>query len=409
MSEEMRAAELGAAKRRATGLLVVVAAAFVVVTVATDGDGGAGYLQATLEAAMVGGLADWFAVVAIFRRPLGLPLPHVAVIPARKEAFGRTLGDFLTNNFLQPDVITERIDSADVVPKMARWLADPEHAQRVADRIVDVGIDLAELIKPEQVERFVETELRRAAEKVPLGPLAGRGLRQVVAQHRLNTLIDAVLPALAQFLGSSRGPLREKFKESAPWWLPRPAHLFDRLLDTALETIEDVAANPDHELRSRLRDALISLANQLESSPEWAARAEAWKADLLKDPALTRLARTLATEVRTSVQERAAPGGDLRTATARLVAAFGERVLADQALATRIRDALNGVAGYLAGKFGGEIPGLVENGIRKWDGREAAARLEFLLGKDLQFIRINGTVVGGLAGLLIHTVGKVIG
>jgi uncharacterized membrane-anchored protein YjiN (DUF445 family) len=404
-----RAGDLRTAKRRATGLLVVVAAAFVAVTLATDGDGAAGYLQATLEAAMVGGLADWFAVVAIFRRPLGLPLPHVAVIPARKEAFGRTLGDFLANNFLQPDLITERLDGADVVPKMGRWLAEPANAQKVADRIVDVGIDLVELVKPEQVERFVEHELRAAAARIQLGPVTGRALRQLTAKHRLDTLIDAVIPSLAQFLASSHPTLREKFRQGAPWWLPRPAHLFDRLVNTALETLEEVAADPGHPLRTKLADAIDNLALRLQTSPEWIARAEAWKDEILADPAVTRIARSLADGVRATVVERAAPGGDLRAASARLVAGFGERVLHDPALADRIRHGVNGVAGYLAEKFGGEIPGLVENGIRKWDGQEAAARLEFLLGKDLQFIRINGTVVGGLAGLLIHTVGELIG
>jgi len=174
-SAEVRARRLAAARRRATALLAGVTAVFVAVTVAGVRGTVAGYVQAGAEAAMIGGVADWFAVTALFRRPLGLPIPHTALIVERKDQFAATLGQFVQENFLNADVLAERIRSTRLVPRLAAWLADEASAAGFAGRAADLVVTVAEALRDEDVQRVLTAELTRAADAVEVAPLAGRG------------------------------------------------------------------------------------------------------------------------------------------------------------------------------------------------------------------------------------------
>jgi len=410
--EEARSRALRVMKGRATGLLVGVTAVFVVLTVLDDGAAGYGYARAAAEASMVGGLADWFAVTALFRHPLGLPIPHTAVIAERKEQFGRTLGDFVQQNFLNADVLAERVGGAGVVRRVTDWLADPAHAEKVAGHAAGVAVALADVVRDEDVHGLIEQEIRRAVEAVPVAPLAGRALRVMIAEGRDRELVDAALPAFRGVLDEHRLALRDRFAQESPWWLPDRAEgrIFDRLFERQKDLLYDVEDDPDHELRARLREWLNLLVVRLETSPDMRARGERLKHALLEHPELRRWSSSLWGDVKAALRRQADdPASDLRLALGRAVVAGADRVRDDPALEAKGEELLEKGVRRLAEQFHDEVAGLVGATIARWDGNETSRKLELLLGRDLQYIRINGTVVGGFAGLVIHAAVQTLG
>ena len=406
-----RRAALVRMRRRATGLLVVVTAVFVALHVAGGDSPAAGYAIAAVEAAMVGGLADWFAVTALFRHPLGVPIPHTAVIPERKEQFGETLGDFVQTSFLTPDIIAERVRTARVVPRLAAWLAAPDNAARLARHLADASVTAADLLRDDEVHRALEEVARRRIETTPLAPLAGRALGAMTSDGRHHELLDVMLRGLERFLDENRDNLRARFGDESPWWLPEAAEdrIFERLLDGARNVLREVGRDPGHELRRDFDARVRRLVADLQSSPALRARGEELKHELLAQPELRRWVAGVWTDVKAGLRAQAAdPDSELRRRLADTLVALGCRLRDDPALAARVEEAIETGVRYVAEQFSDEIGAMVSGTVARWDAGETAGRLELLLGPDLQFIRINGTVVGGLAGLLIHAVAQLL-
>ncbi|HEX2850447.1 MAG TPA: DUF445 domain-containing protein [Acidimicrobiales bacterium] len=400
-----RASQLRTMKRRATALLVVVAAAFVAVTVLADGRGGWGYVQAALEGSMVGGLADWFAVTALFRHPLGVPIPHTAVIRERKDQFGETLGSFVQQNFLAPDVLADRVRGANVTERAAAWMCDGDHATQLARHASEVLVGLADVVRDEDVHRILDEELHRALERLPVAPLAGRALRMLTAQGRHQELLDAGLRAAERFLVDNHDDLRLRFGEQSPWWLPDAAQdrIFERLLDGFTSLLRSVNDDPTHSMRRQFDERVDALIGRLETSAEMRDRGTELTRELLENPELRRWSATVWTDVKVSLRQQAAdPESTLRLRLADTARAAGERLHTDLALRARADELVERAVRFLADHFHDEISGLVSGTIARWDAEETSDKLELLLGRDLQFIRINGTVVGALAGVAIH-------
>jgi uncharacterized membrane-anchored protein YjiN (DUF445 family) len=407
--DEDRRRLLRQGRRRASGLLLAVAAAFVALQLADSDATWAGYAEAAVSAGLVGGLADWFAVVALFRRPLHLPIPHTAIIVERKDQFGATLGGFVQNSFLTPDIIAERVRAAQVVPRVAAWLADPDNAARVARHAADAAVTAADLLRDEEVHRALEDVTRRRIETTPLAPVAGRALQVMTEDGRHHELLDVMLRALDRFLTDNRDSLRARFGAESPWWLPEAAEdrIFERLLDGARNVLGEVARNPQHELRVDFDARMHRLVGELQHSPAMRARGEELKQELLAQPELRAWVARVWDDVKAGLRTQAAdPDSELRARLADTIAAFGRRLLVDPTLAERVEEAVETGVRYVAEQFSDEIATMVSATVARWDGRETADRLELLLGPDLQFIRINGTVVGSLAGLVIHAVGQ---
>jgi uncharacterized membrane-anchored protein YjiN (DUF445 family) len=410
---DIKRAQLIVNRRRATGMLAAVSAVFVATVVAgAEGDAWLGYVQATAEASMVGGLADWFAVVALFRHPLGVPIPHTAIIPARKAQFGETLGEFIQSSFLTPDAVAERVRSADVGGRVARWLADPGNAERLAGHLADGAVQVADLLRDEDVQSAIDSAVRRRLEATPLAPLAGRALETVTRDGRHDALVDAALESLARYLDEHRDELHHRFEGRAPWWLPGAVEdrIFERLLEGARAVLAEMVRDRDHDLRRLLDERIAQLAADLQTSPELRARGEQLARDLLDQPELRSWIAGLWTDAKGALRAQASdPDSELRRQITRAIAAGGQRLLDEPALARRVGDGTEQAVRYVVTQFGGEITRLVSDTIARWDGDETADRLELLLGPDLQFIRINGTVVGGLAGLTLHTIAQAVG
>jgi uncharacterized membrane-anchored protein YjiN (DUF445 family) len=408
-NDQVRRRLLTRGRRRATGLLVAVALAYLALQLWGSDATWVGYLEAMAEAGMVGGLADWFAVTALFRRPLGLPIPHTAVIVERKDQFGDTLGDFVQTSFLTPDIIAERVRGARVVPRLAGWLAEPNNATRLAGHVADAAVTAADLLSDDEVHSALEEVARRRIETTPLAPLAGRALRVMTEDGRHHDLLDAMLRATDRFLTDNRASLRARFGTESPWWLPEAAEdrIFERLLDGARHVLSEVAGNPKHELRVDFDTRVRRLIDELQTSPAMQARGEEVKRELLTQPELRTWVTDVWTDLKAGLRSQAAdPDSELRRRLGDTIAALGRRLVEDPALADRVEQGIETGVRYVADQFSDEIGGMVSGTIARWDGRETSDRLELLLGPDLQFIRINGTVVGSLAGLAIHAVGQ---
>ncbi len=407
-----RRREIRAAKWRATGLLFVVAAAFVVVVLTTDEGGGAGYVRAGLEAAMVGGLADWFAVVAIFRQPLGLPIPHTAVIVSRKDAFGETLGQFVQEHFLNARTVGERIRAVGVSDRVSAWVVQPEHAERVAGYAAQLVVRFADVVRDDDLVHVAETEVRSRLAGVDVAPLAGRLLDVVTEEGRHRELVDAVLRGLDAFLAENEALLRSRFGEESPWWVPDVIddRIFERLLSGVRAIIRGDTVGGSDELRQRIDLVVERVIDRLQHDDVWRARAEELKDELLDHPALRGFLESLWTDLKTTLRTQADDGGStLRRRLAEMTMTTGAHFRSDPELMARADERIEATVRAVLDTFGGEITHLIRSTIEQWDAEETADRLELLLGRDLQFIRINGTVVGGLAGLVIHAVATGLG
>jgi len=410
-AEEERQQELALMKRRATGVLVLMTAVWIAITLTGSDATWVGYLRAGAEASMVGGLADWFAVTALFRHPLRIPIPHTAVIAERKDQFGETLGTFVQQNFLSADVIAERVRSSGFVARAAAWLAVPANAERVAAYTADALVGLADTIRDEDVHRVVEHELRGAVERVPLAQLGAQALRALTAEGRHQELFDAILRGLEEFLEQNRATLAERFDREAPWWLPDAVEtrVFERLFEGIRTFVRDAANDPDHEARAHFTAWVESFAERLETSPELQARVDDLKHDLLARPELRTFSSSLWSDAKARLRAEACePAGRVRRGLTDTIVTVGRRLQQDQALSRKAQELVESGVRFVAERFHDDLAQLVSGTIARWDGEETSHRLELLLGRDLQFIRINGTVVGGLAGLLIHGVGHLI-
>ena len=410
-AQEERRQRLATMKVRATALLGAATVVFLVVTLWGGDSTAAGYVQATAEAAMVGGLADWFAVTALFRHPLGIPIPHTAIVVARKDQFAETLGQFIEQAFLTPDAVLERLRTAQVGPRVAAWLQEPANADRVAENVLDAAVRVSDLVRDDDVQRVVHGAIRTRVETVPVAPVAGRALEFLIRDGRHQEALDAVLREVDRFLDEHRDDLRAQLGQASPWWLPGAAEdrLFERLVEGVRTLTGAMLDDRDHALRQRFDGRLAELAHDLQTSPDLLAKGEALKQELLAQPEIGNWINGLWGDVKAQLRTEATdPDADLRKRLAELLVGLGRR-LEDPVLAERLDEALATAVTYVLDRFQGEIVNLVSGTIERWDAEETSDRLELLLGPDLQFIRINGTVVGALAGLVLHATAQALG
>jgi uncharacterized membrane-anchored protein YjiN (DUF445 family) len=404
-SVAVRTRRLVAARRRATALLGAVTVLFIAVTVAGAHGTLLGYVQAGAEASMVGAVADWFAVTALFRRPLGLPIPHTALIVERKDQFAATLGQFVQENFLNADVLTDRLRAVGLVPRLAAWLSEPTNAARFAGYAADAVVTVAEALRDEDVQRTLTAELTRIVDSVEVAPLAGRALRVVIAEGQHAELFNAILAAADRYLADHSAELRELFEGEAPRWVPDAVYrrVFDRLYHRLRQRLTAMAADPDDPSRRQFDAWVAGLPDRLETSPDLRERGERIKRDVLRSEGLRDWSSSLWQKAKEALRAQAAdPDSELRRRLTGLLVATGHRLGSDSRLQDGLERMVESAVRALADQFGDELAGLVTGTIERWDATETSFQLELLLGRDLQYIRINGTVVGAGVGLALH-------
>jgi uncharacterized membrane-anchored protein YjiN (DUF445 family) len=365
------------------------------------------YVQACAEASMVGGVADWFAVTALFRHPLGLPIPHTALIVERKDQFAVTLGQFVQENFLNADVLAERIRSARLVPRLAAWLADEANAARFAGRAADLVVTVAENLRDEDVQRVLTAELTRAVDAVEAAPLAGRALRAIIAEGHHAEFFNAIVAGADRYLAGHYAEFRELFEAESPRWVPNAVYrrVFDRLYTRLRQRLVAMAADPDDEARHQFEEWIAGLPDRLETSPELRERGERLKRDVMGSAGLRDWSSSLWQKAKEALRIQAAdPESELRRRLADALVAAGRRLGSDDRLQEGLERVIESGAKALADQFHDELAGLVTGTIERWDAAETSSQLELLLGRDLQYIRINGTVVGAAVGLALHAI-----
>ncbi|HWL45196.1 MAG TPA: DUF445 domain-containing protein [Ilumatobacter sp.] len=391
-------------KMVALGLLGLAAVVYVVVTIA-GAEGWLGYVQAGSEAAMVGALADWFAVTALFRHPLRIPIPHTAIIPKRKDQIGASLGEFVESNFLTQEVLGERIAGANVGMRLGGWLRQPANAAKAAEIAADALRATLEVLDDDEVQSGLERIIRARVDETPVAPLVGKGIDLTVAGGHHQRLLDATLKGLSGFLDDNRTTFRERLADESPWWVPEPIdnRIFTKIYDAVQRFLGDVAADPHHELRASIDTRVAAFAERLKSDPELLAKGEALKEELLEHPDVRAWIETLWLGTKARLIEMADdPTSELRFRMVRSYQRIGERLVNEPDLQAKVDDWLQRGVGYVVENYRSEVSQLISSTVERWDGKETADKLELQVGRDLQFIRINGTVVGGLAGLAIH-------
>ncbi len=400
-------------RRRATGLLAVMTLVFVVARAAEEGGAAwVGYVRAMAEAAMVGGLADWFAVTALFRYPLGIPIPHTAIIPSRKDQIGRSLGEFLQANFLSGPVVAERIAAAHPGERLAEWLRRPGSAETVARHTADALAALTSAMRDDELHGAVSELVMSRLEQVELAPVAGRVLAVATEDGRHQEVLDSLLRGFDRLLVEQRDDLRSRFDRESPWWVPDALdeRIFEKLYKGLRGFLAEVVDDPKHELRDHLDERLRAFAHDLQHDPDLRARGEELKREMLAHPALRRWTASMWADAKAAIVEQAVdPDSTLRRRLAAAAASLGERLAEDPALRAKVDEALARFAAYVLDEYAGTLSEMIESTVERWDPEVVTGQLELLLGRDLQFIRINGTVVGGFIGLVLHATGQVIG
>jgi len=329
-------------KRLATALLVVAGVVYVIAWrfEVAGAPGWVGYLRATAEASLVGGLADWFAVTALFRHPMGIPIPHTAIVAARKDRIGRSLGSFVQNNFLSREVVERKLTDVHAAERIAEWLSDPAHARRIT----------------QQGTRGV-------------APVLGRVLAVVAEEGQHQALLDAALRIVGDAVDENRDQIRERIKAESPWWVPGVLDdvIYKKLVSGIEQTLTEVRHDPHHPLRARFDAAFQRFVENLQNGAK---------------------------------RPKDAPDSPLE----RGIVAFGDAVRSNPALLEELDRAVSDAVLAVVEQYRSEVGDLIANTVRAWDPKATSDRIELAVGRDLQFIRINGTLVGGLAGLIIHAI-----
>jgi uncharacterized membrane-anchored protein YjiN (DUF445 family) len=361
---------------------------------------------------MVGALADWFAVTALFRHPMRLPIPHTAIIPRKKDQIGESLGTFVQQNFLTRAVVEEKLTTVDVPGRLGAFLAAPGRAERLAGDTSAALTAITELLRDEDLQPAVAALVDRKLHATPAAPILARVLELVVDGDRHQEVLSVALRGLARFLEENRVVFRAQLGDASPAWVPDwvDERVFTRVFTGVQEFLEEVGADPRHELRRSYDARLRAYITALRTDPSTAARVEELKKDLLEHPAVRHWSGSLWTNAKNSLLAAAAdPDSELRSRVIGLIRDAARLLQTDPTVRELVQRHTHTAAGYLVERFSGDLADLVSSTVARWDTDETSRRIELQVGRDLQWIRVNGTVVGGLAGLLIYTIGRLLG
>ena len=394
-------------KVAATGLLVVMAAVFLVTRQYQSAYPWVGYVKAFAEAAMVGGLADWFAVTALFRHPLGLPIPHTAIIPRNKDRIGQALANFLKENFLVAPVVARRMRNIDLAGAVGRFLQAP-HGQetRIRQGASRLIADLFESLDDERLGGLVKSSIANRIRKMEVSPLLGAALASAINEDRHVPMLEAAIRWTARALDANEGLIREMVHKRANWVLKLAgldAKLADAIVDGLRKLTADMHTDPAHPVRIKIEQALADLANDLQTKPETRERVEAMKVELLDNKSVSLWLDALWQRAREAMIRSARnPDAALAGKLGEILQSMGHSLEDDPRMKSAINMFARRAVAGMAASYGSSIVKLVSETVRRWDAQTITNRLEAAVGRDLQYIRINGTLVGGLVGLGLH-------
>ncbi|MDX3575084.1 DUF445 domain-containing protein [Streptomyces sp. ID05-47C] len=413
-ADEERGRGVRRMKLTATGLLVFVAVVYVLAEWASHRGAGpwAGYVAAAAEAGMVGALADWFAVTALFRHPLGLPIPHTAIIPTKKDQLGVSLGEFVGENFLSRDVVRQRLRAVGIGSRLGAWLSEPEHADRVTEELATALRGALTVLRDSDVQAVVGEAITRRADAQEIAPGMGKMLEKIVADGGHRRAVDLVVARAHDWLVLHADSVMDAVEGGAPGWTPRfvDKRIGERVYKELLRFCAEMRDMPSHPARGALDRFLRDFASDLQSDTETRARVERLKGEVLGRGEVQDLIASAWTAVRSMIVSAAEDErSELRMRVRAALLSLGSRMATEPKVQGKVDRWVEGAAVHVVSTYRKEITLLITDTVASWDAEHTTRKIEAHIGRDLQFIRINGTVVGSLAGLLIYTVAKGLG
>ncbi|MGW9628562.1 DUF445 domain-containing protein [Microbacterium sp. NPDC055521] len=392
-------------KAVALGALIFMAVVFVFSFWLESRQPWLGYVRAAAEGGMVGALADWFAVTALFRRPLGLPIPHTAIIPHRKDEIGHTLGEFVETNFLAGDVVRAKLSTTALSRRLGEWLTHEAHAERVASEASTAASAVLRALSDDDVQSLIADLAREHLIEPDWAPSAGSWLQRIVDADAHRGAVDLAVDSLGAWLENNAAAFQGLISRRLPSWVPRLAHRFvdETAYSEALKFVRAVHADPRHPARIALDGYLARLADGLQHDDAMRDRLESAKTTLFDSPRVGELAAQAWNTAKTGLLTALAdPESGLRRRATAAVAEIGQRLATEPALQARVDGWVTDAAVFLVDRYRHDIASIITDTVEKWDPAETTEKIELMVGRDLQYIRLNGTVVGALAGLAIY-------
>ncbi|APO68853.1 hypothetical protein IE4872_CH03253 [Rhizobium gallicum] len=394
----------------ATSLLVAMGALFLVTHFVTDPGFLISLLRATAEAGIVGGLADWFAVTALFRHPLGLPIPHTAIVPSSQERIGQSLGRFLERHFLTEEVLLRKLRNAHAAKRFSTWLASPETAPVLAEAVAAALPYVIRTMDNNDLQEFARRTLGEQLQQADIGPVMGRAIHIMTASGETDVLFERALGVAAQWLEENRDQIFHMVRERSRWWIPRAIDrkVANSIITGSIDLLNDLR-EPESEVRLKFREALFHLIDELINSPEQREQINAFKNRIVEHPEVQAWIAAVWHETsRVMLEDLSRPDSKARIAVERICLLVGRVLATDEAMLNHIDTLLEKLAVYLV-SWRHEISAFVAEVVRSWDSATLVDRLELVVGSDLQYIRMNGTIVGAFAGCFIFLVSQLLG
>lgn len=406
-ADQERLRSLRVMKGIALGALILLAIVFVIAFALQSRYPWLAYVRAAAEGGMVGALADWFAVTALFRRPLGLPIPHTAIIPTRKDEIGRTLGEFVETNFLSGDIVRTKLQSMSVSARLGEWLAVPAHAERVATEGATMAANVLDALSDDDVQDVIGDLAREHLIVPEWGPPLGGWLERLVASGAHHQAVDLAADSVATWLAANRQSFAGLISGRLPSWVPSMVHnlIDEAAYHEATKFVSAVRTDPDHPARHAIDGYLARLSDNLQHDPATIGRFEDAKSSVFDSPRVRELAgsawQTAKNGLTQALQE---PSSGLRRRLVEALTEIGQRLSTDPVLRARVDGWVTDAAVFLVERYRHDIASIITETVERWDPEETSEKIELMVGRDLQYIRLNGTIVGSLAGLAIFTI-----
>lgn len=406
-ADQERLRALRRMKAVALGALVFMAVVFVFAFAFQQRIEGLAYVRAAAEGGMVGALADWFAVTALFRRPLGLPIPHTAIIPNRKDEIGRSLGEFVETNFLAADVVRTKLSTTKIALRAGEWLREDPHAERVGAEGATTATAVLNALSDDDVRDLITDLAREHLVDPEWGPPAGAWLEKIVEADAHHGAVDLAADSISRWLDANAESFSGLVSRRLPGWVPKLAHRFvdDTVYHEAVKFVHAVQADPRHPARLAVDGYLARLADSLQNDPATRAKLENAKASLFDSPRVGALAAEAWNTAKNGLLAALAdPESGLRRRAVQALQEVGERLTTDTALQNRVDTWVSDAAVFLVDRYRHDIASIITDTVERWDPAETTEKIELMVGRDLQYIRLNGTFVGALAGLVIFSI-----
>lgn len=406
-----RQARLTRMKRIATGLFAFVTVVFVATRLLESRYPWLGWVRAMSEAAMVGALADWFAVTALFRHPMGIPIPHTAIVPNRKDRIGASLGGFVQNNFLSRDLIRAKLQQIGISRRIGEWLKEPANARKISMHASKALAGTVQVLRDDDVQDLLDRSVMARIRATRVAPVVGNVLSLITASNRHQELLDEALKLLDRVVDQNDEIIRERIRKESPWWLPESVDnkIHDKIVTAIENLLHAVTTDPNHPLRARFDAAVDRFVERLKTSPEVIAKGEELKEELLAHPSVRQFSAAVWTDAKEAiVQYSERPhDGEVRPVD-RGIVSLGETMLEDPELLAKVDGWILDATLYVVEQYRTEVGQFIADTVRGWDPEDTSRKIELAVGRDLQFIRINGTLMGALVGLLLYLVGRML-